>query len=96
LFYEKTVDSLSGLMQEVELLDLDGGIRSHVTYNGKKSLVFITRSPGGFTLMVYGRRLDGSQEAPARRLLVKEFRTGSELKRFVGGILTRPVKAFVY
>ena len=96
MFYEKKVNSLPGLAREVELLDLDGGIRSHVTYNGKKSLVFITRSPHGFTLMVYGRRLDGSKEAPTQRLLVKEFQTGGELKGFVGGILTRPIKAFVY
>ena len=96
MFYEKTVNSFPRLMQEADLLDLDGGIRSYVTYNGRKSFVFVTRSPNGFTLMVYGRRVHGSKEAAGRRLLVEEFETTAELKRFVEGILARPVKAFVY
>ena len=96
MFYEKTVNSFPRLMQEADLLDLDGGIRSHVTYDGRKSLVFVTRSPNGFTLMVYGRRVHGSKEAPGRRLLVEEFQTSAELGRFIGGIIAKPVKAFVY
>jgi hypothetical protein len=96
LFYEKTVDSFPKLMREARLLDLDSGIRSYVTYDGRKCFAFITRSARGYTLMIYGRRGRGSNESPERRLFVKEFPAESELRNFVGRIVERPVRAFVY
>jgi hypothetical protein len=96
LFYEKTVNSFSKLVREAELLDLDSGIRSYVTYNGRKSFVFITRSARGYTLMIYGRKGRGPNESPEGRLFVKEFPTEKELMDFVEGIVERPIKAFVY
>jgi hypothetical protein len=57
LFFEKTVNSFPKLMQEVDLLDLDSGIRTFGDLDGekKRQFVFITRSPhDSYTLMVYG------------------------------------------
>jgi len=96
LFYEKNVGSFSGLMREAELLDLDSGIRSYVTHEGKRQFVFITRSARGYTLMVYWRRARGRTESPEGRLLVKEFKTTADLSSFLRGIIERPVRAFVY
>ena len=96
MFYEKSVNSFSKLMREARLLDLDSGIRSYATYHGRRCFVFITRSARGYTLMVYGRRLRGTNEFPQGRLLVKEFPTEGELGGFVQGLVERPVKAFVY
>lgn len=85
-------------MEEVDLLDLDSGIRTFGDHKGKKrQLVFITRSPhDSYTLMVYGKNARGSTPVPGERLLVKEFRTKETLGEFLRSLLSRPVKAFVY
>jgi hypothetical protein len=57
LFFEKTVNSFPKLMDEVDLLDLDSGIRTFgdLDRRKKRKFVFITRSPhDSHTLMVYG------------------------------------------
>ena len=98
LFFEKSVGSLPQLMREVDLLDLDSGIRTFGDYQGRKrQLVFVTRSPHDtYTLMVYETKTSRGGPVPGRRLLVKEFRTKQELGVFLSGLLSRPVEAFVY
>jgi hypothetical protein len=95
LFYEKRVDSFAKVTKEVDLLDLDSGIRTFGDYQGKKGqFVFVTRSPhSGYTLMVYAK---GAKAVPGKRLLVKEFGTKEGLLGFMRGLLSRPVRAFVY
>jgi hypothetical protein len=99
LFFEKTVKSFPELMREVEMLDLDSGIRTYGDIEGKKKqFVFVTRSlfHDGYILMVYSKKREGKVEIPDKRLLAKEFRGKEELGRFMAGLLSRPVKAFVY
>lgn len=98
LFFEKSVDSFPALMEEVDLLDLDSGIRTFGDYEGKKKqFVFVTRSPNdGYVLMVHSKKKGATTPIPGKRLLVKEFRTREELGGFMKSILSKPVKAFVY
>jgi hypothetical protein len=121
LFFEKTVNSFPKLMEEVDLLDLDSGIRTFGDLDGKKRMrqfVFITRSPHeSYTLMVYGmrkaaggrsrtgkggqgRRGRGETAAsklfPDDRLMVKEFTSKEDLGKFMLGLLSKPVNAFIY
>jgi len=97
LFYEKKVASFAKLTKEVDLLDLDSGIRTFGDYQEKKGqFVFVTRSPhDSYTLMVYERK-GGKARVPGRRLLVKEFKRKGSLVEFMRGLLSRPVTAFVY
>jgi hypothetical protein len=97
-FFEKSVGSLPRLMEEVDLLDLDSGIRTFGDYDGKKKqFVFVTRSPNeGYVLMVYAKKRRAGASVPGERLLVKEFKTREELGQFMKSTLSRPVKAFVY
>ncbi|MDA4136369.1 MAG: hypothetical protein OK449_05140 [Thaumarchaeota archaeon] len=97
-FFEKSVGSFLGLMDEVDLLDLDSGIRTFGDYQGKKrQFVFVTRSPNeGYVLMVHAKKKGTSAPIPGRRLLVKEFRTREELGEFMKSMLSRPVRAFIY
>lgn len=97
LFYEKKVNSFAKLTDEVDLLDLDSGIRTFADYQGQKGqFVFVTRSPHDtYTLMVYARK-GGSALVPGRRLLVKEFKVKDDLVDFMRGLLSKPVRAFVY
>lgn len=98
LFYEKKVSSFAKLMEEVDLLDLDSGIRTFGDYKEKKGqFVFLTRSPhDGYVLMVYAKKAGTGISVPGKRLLVKEFRGRDELGEFMKRMLSRPVKAFVY
>jgi hypothetical protein len=97
LFFEKSVNSFAKLMGEVDLLDLDSGIRTFGDFNGKKGqFVFVTRSPhDSYTLMVY-EKASGGKTVPGKRLLVKEFQRKEDLGKFMRGLLSRPVRAFVY
>jgi hypothetical protein len=96
LFFEREVDSFAELVEEVGLLDLDSGIRAFVDFEGRRQLLFVTRSPhDSYTLMVYERKA-GRGTSVGKRLLVKEFRKENDLTGFMKGILSRPVKAFVY
>ncbi|HUI00850.1 MAG TPA: hypothetical protein VLX56_04390 [Nitrososphaerales archaeon] len=98
LFFEKSVSSFAKLVDEIAWLDLDSGIRTFGDYAGRKrQLVFLTRSPHDtYTLMVYEARHVGGGAAPGRRLMVKEFREKKALTGFMKGLLSRPVRAFVY
>jgi hypothetical protein len=98
LFFEKSVNSFPRLMEEVSMLDLDSGIRAFADYGGKKrQFVFVTRSPhDSYTLMVFEKKPSGSGYATGRLLLVKEFHAKEDLGEFMRGLLSRPVRAFVY
>jgi hypothetical protein len=98
LLFEKSVSSFAKLMQEVDLLDLDSGIRTFGNYKGKKQqFVFVTRSPyDSYTLMVVEKKTDNGKTVPGERLLVKRFSAKEELSEFMKGLLSRPVKAFIY
>ena len=98
MFYEKNVNSFPKLMKEVDLLDLDSGIRTFGDYEGKKKqFVFVTRSPHDtYTLMVYGKKARAAKPVPGKRLLVKEFQRKEDLGEFMRSLLSRPVRAFVY
>jgi len=98
LFFEKSVNSFAKLMKEVDLLDLDSGIRTFGDYKGKKrQFVFVTRSPhDSYTLMVYEKKTAEGKPIPGNRLLVKEFRTKEGLSQFMNGLLSKPIRAFIY
>jgi hypothetical protein len=97
LFFEKKVGSFPRLVEELGLLDLDSGVRTFGDYRGKRRLVFVTRSPHDtYTLMVYENKGSAAKPAAGERLLVKDFREMDGLVEFLRGLLSRPVKAFVY
>jgi hypothetical protein len=97
LFFEKSVNSFAKLMEEVNLLDLDSGVRTFGDYKGmKQQFVFVTRSPhDSYTLMVY-EKTASSKPVPGKRLLVKKFSAKEGLEEFMKGLLSRPVRAFIY
>jgi hypothetical protein len=98
LFFEKSVNSFPKLVEEVDLLDLDSGIRTYGDYEGRrKQFVFVTRSPHDtYTLMVYGKKTSAGRPVPDKRLLVREFKRKEGLLEFMRSLLSKPVKAFVY
>jgi len=95
MLYEKRVGSFTRLMKEIRILDSDAGIRMLGTYRGKKCLVFLSKSAGGFTAIVCA--VSGTRNPlPGRRLLAVEFAHMSELAKFLRSVTTGHVQAFVY
>jgi len=94
LFYEKKVTSFGALVNAVEVLDEDSGIRLDGVRNGKKCLVFVTRFGTSYTMMTYS--LAGKTGEPGKRLGVLEFdgvdAVAAELRSTAPG----RIRAFVY
>jgi hypothetical protein len=91
--YERRVSTFSKLMDEVESLDADAGIRLEGRYAGKRCYVFVTRSPAGYAVMVYRR--DG-RFIESDRLFAGEFESARTLGEFLKGMTCRPFRAYVY
>lgn len=96
LLYEKELRSFPHLMQEIRILDIDGGIRTFGKYAGKKCLVFLTRSEKGYTVAVYSIKKDGKMTVPDKRLHLEEIESEDVLKSFLDKTVIKPVEAYSY
>jgi len=96
LLYEKKLSSLSEIGRELSILDLDAGIRAIGKYKSRKCFVFVTRSPNGFTSLVYSTKTNKKEILPDKRLLAKEFPDAKATEEFLAQIVAKPVKALAY
>ena len=96
MLYEKKLSSLPELFAELGNLDLDGGIRALGRFGSKRCYVFVTRSPAGFTSLLYSIKAAGKESLPDKRVLAKEFTSLEEAKEFLTKTVEKPVKAFSY
>ncbi len=96
MLYEKELHSFPNLMQEIRLLDIDGGIRTFGKYAGKKCLVFLTRSEKGYAVAVYTIKRDGKITVPDKRLRLEEIESEDALKSFLDKTVSKPVVAYSY
>jgi hypothetical protein len=96
LIYEKKLNSLPEVSRELSILDLDAGIRAIGKYKGKKCYVFVTRSPNGFTSLLYSIKTVKKENLPDKRLLAKEFPDLSGTEEFLAQVIAKPVKALSY
>ena len=96
MLYEKELHSFPNLLQEIRLLDIDGGIRTFGKYAGKKCLVFLTRSEKGYAVAVYSTKKDGKLSVPDKRLHLEEIESEDVLKSFLDKTVIKPVEAYSY
>ena len=96
MLYEKKINSFPKMMTELGILDIDAGIRSTGRFNSRKCFVFVTKSPNGYTVALYGMKSVKKEILPDKRLLVKEFASLQELEEFLSGVVAKPVKAIAY
>jgi hypothetical protein len=96
LLYEKELSSFPQLIQEIRILDCDGGIRTFGKYAGKKCLVFLTRSEKGSTVAIYSIKKDGKAMIPDKRLHIEEVESEDALKSLLDKTVSKPVKAYSY
>lgn len=96
MIYEKRLDSFADIVKELSILDLDAGIRAVGKYKAKKCFVFVTRSPKGFTSLLYSIKTSKKEALPDKRLLAKEFSDLSTTEGFLAQVIAKPVKASAY
>ena len=96
VLYEKKIASFAELIRELDIIDLDAGIRIVGRAKGKKCFVFVTRSPTGFTSILCSIKRVGKDSIPDKRVLAKDFRTIQELETFLAGVVTKPLVASEY
>jgi hypothetical protein len=96
VLYEKKIASFPELIRELDIIDLDAGVRIAGKFKGKKCFVFVTRSPAGFTSILSSVKRVGKDSVPDKRILVRDFQTIQELEGFLGGVITKPLVAAEY
>ena len=96
LLYEKKISSFPQLISELDIIDLDAGVRAVGKYKAKKCFVFVTRSAKGFTSVLCSMKRAGKESIPDKRLLAKEFETIQELEKFLAEVVAKPVVASEY
>ncbi len=96
MIYEKRLNSFADIVKELNILDLDAGIRAIGKYKAKKCFVFVTRSANGFTSLLYSIKTLKKEALPDKRLLAKEFPDLKSAEEFLAQVVTKPVKASAY
>ena len=96
MFQEKKISSFSQLIEELDIIDADAGIRAIGKYKSKKCFIFVTRSANGFTSVLCSMKRAGKDFLPDKRLLAKEFATIQDLDKFLAEFVAKPVVAFEY
>jgi len=96
LLYEKKINSFPKVMSELSTLDPDAGIRSTGRFSSRKCFVFVTKSVNVYAVALYSVKSVKKESLPDKRLLIKEFTSLQELEKFLSGIVTKPITAFVY
>lgn len=96
MVYEKRLRSFKDLAKEIRSLELDGGIRIQGKYDGKRSLIFVTKPAGKYAVAVYTTKPTKSTEAMGKRTLIREFDDSSQVERFLTPLIKRSVEAYSY
>jgi hypothetical protein len=97
MVYEKRLNTLPELTEEIRTLDFDGGIRVQGKYGGEPCFIFITKSGARYVMALYsGKRGNSGSHVPDRRLMLKEYEEIEPLMRFLEGEALDPLEAYSY
>jgi hypothetical protein len=97
LVFEKRLDAMPELAEELKNLDFDGGVRVLGSYAGEPCFIFITKAEGMFTVALYTRKKgDSGIEIPDHRLMLKDYEHVGNLMKFLEGEVLLPLEAYSY
>jgi hypothetical protein len=97
MVYEKRLNSLPELAEELRTLDFDAGIRVQGKYGGEPCFIFITKSGSKFVMALYsGKRGTSGSDVPDRRLMLKEYEEITPIMKFLEGEALDPLEAYSY
>ena len=91
MVYELKVKSLKELFDELKGLEVDAGVRASGEFQGRKSLIFITRHSGKYAIWIRDRR-----HREGDRGIFKDIHDYADLHKFLEGVLERPLRAYIY
>ena len=91
MVYELRIKSFARLFDELKRLDVDSGVRALGRFQGKESLVFVTKHSGSYALWIRGRNRRNETQGT-----ILNFRDYGELRGFLEKTLDRPIKAHMY
>lgn len=91
MVYEFKVKSQKELFEELKGLEVDAGVRATGEFQGRKSLVFITKHSGKYALWIRDRRRSKGDLG-----VFKEFQDYGDLHKFLVGVLEKPLRAYLY
>ena len=91
MVYDLKMKSLKELFEELKGLEVDSGVRTFAEFNGRKSLVFITKHSGKYALWIRDRRRRKGDCG-----IFKEFHDRGDLSKFLARTLERPLRAYIY
>jgi hypothetical protein len=97
MIYEKRLNTLRELAEELRTLDFDGGIRVQGRHGGEPCFIFVTKSGVSFVMAMYsGKRGTSGSEVPDRRLMLKEYGEIGPLMKFLEGQVLDPLEGYSY
>ena len=95
MFYEKRITSLPALFKEMQIMDLDSGVRVPAKYNGKKALIFVTKSADRYAVAIYTVKHQNKNDFPDKQVLIEEL-DFEELKKLLTEAAIKPLDAYLY
>jgi hypothetical protein len=95
VFYEKQITSLPALFKELQIMDLDSGIRIPAKYKGKKALIFVTKSGDRYGIAICSVKHHNKADFPDKQILIKEV-DYEELKKLIEDTATKPLETYSY
>jgi len=96
LVYERRVKSMSELLDELQDLDADEGVRILAESEGRKKLVFVTRHSGRYSLGISDAEARNGKLVPGKKMSFREFSDQRTLREFLSGVVAKPLTAYVY
>ena len=97
MVYEKRLDTLEDLADELRILDFDGGVRIQGRFGGEPCFIFITRASDDFTVVLYSEKKgESGTNVPDRKLMMKEYSEIAPLMKFLEGEALDPLEAYSY
>ena len=91
MVYEIKLTSPKEFYAELKGLEVDAGVRANGEFEGRKSLIFITKHSGKYAIWIRDRSPSGRKNGTFR-----DFGTYGELLEFLQGTIDRPLLAFTY
>ena len=76
-------------------MDLDSGVRVPAKYNGKKALIFVTKSADRCAVAIYTVKHQNKNDFPDKQVLIEEL-DFEELKKLLTDAATKPLDAYLY
>jgi hypothetical protein len=92
--YETRVGSAKELFEKLEDLAPDEGVRIAARYRGEDCFVFVTRHSGKYALWLKTARSKGGSQPRTEEF--KDFDEFAVLKKFIFGVISEPLRAYVY